>query len=138
MPGRKDQQCSREVWSLYIPYQPVKVLFLLGLDPALLTLVHERAKAELQSPAHNDASGFCTVNAQKLETEATSGEPSPVCRAFSVPLASEAMELPEARDELVGMQERPEQGVLGPQGSWTLKGFSHMAVVQQVLRAELA
>lgn len=48
------------------------------------------------------------------------------------------MELPEARDELVGMQEHPEQGVLGPQGNWTLKGFSHTTVVQQVLRAELA
>lgn len=132
MPGHEDQQGSRKVCSSYSPYLPVKVLFLLGLDPTLLTLVHLEAKAELQPLAHNDDSGFCTSYAQKLEIEAKSGEPSPACRVFSVPLAS------EAKDELVGMQECPEQAALGPQGNWTLKGFSHTAVVQKALSAELA
>ena len=129
MPGGEDQQGSREVWSSYSPCLPVKVLFLLGLDPRRLTLVQLGAKAELQSPAHNGASGFCTANAQKLETEAKSGEPSPVCRGFSVPPANEATELLEVRDELVGMQENPEGVLLCPQGGQTLKGFSHTAVV---------
>jgi len=138
MPGGEDQQGSREVWSLCSPYLPVKVLFLLGLDPTLSASVQPGAKAKLQSPAHNGASGFCTANAQKLETEARPGEPSPVCRRFSAPLSNKATELPEARDEPVGMQECRDGGVLCPQGDQTPKGFPHMAAVQQVLRAEQA
>lgn len=123
---------------MYSLYLPVKVLFLLSLDPTPLTLVQLGAKAELQPPAHSGASSFCAADVQNLETEAKPGEPSPVCRGFSVPLANKATELPEVRDELVGMQEHPKRALLCPQGDQTLKGFSHMAVAQQVLRAELA
>lgn len=129
MHGGKDQQGSREVWSSYSPYLPVKVLFLLVLDPTPLTVVQLGAKAELQSPPHNGAFGFCTANEQKLETEAKPREPSCVCRGFSVPLASKATELLEARDELVGMRQRPERGVFCPQGDQSLKSFPHLAGV---------
>lgn len=132
MHGGKDQQGSREVWSSYSPYLPVKVLFLLVLDPTPLTVVQLGAKAELQSPPHNGAFGFCTANEQKLETEAKPREPSCgslFCRGFSVPLASKATELLEARDELVGMRQRPERGVFCPQGDQTLKSFPHLAGV---------
>lgn len=114
MLGGKDQVGSREVWSLDSPYPPVKVFLLLSLDPTLLTLVQLGAKVELQPPAHNGASGFCTASVQMLETEAKSGESSHTCRGVSVPLPNEAVELPEARDELLGARQCPEGVLLCP------------------------
>lgn len=96
------------------------------------------AKAEQQSLAHNGASVFCSANVQKLETEAKSEEPSPVCRGFSVPLANKPRELLEVRDELVGMQEHADGVLFCPQRDRTWKGFSRTAMVQQALGAELA
>lgn len=136
--GGEDQQGDREVWSLYRPYPPAKVLFFLVLDPTPLTLVQLGTKAELQSPAHNGTSGSCTAGVHKLETGAKSGEPSPVFPGFSAPLASEAAGRPEVGDELVGRQEHPEGEIFCPQADQTPKGFSHPAAGQQVPGAGLA
>lgn len=118
------------------------MLFFLVLDPTPLTLVQLGAKAELQSPAHDGTSGSCTAAVHKLGTGAKSGEPSPVFPGFSAPLASEAVGWLEAGDELVGMQEHPEEEeeeeIFCPQGDQTPKGFSHTATGQQVPGAGLA
>lgn len=96
------------------------------------------AKAELETVAHNSASGFCTASVQKSETEAKPAESFHVCRGFPVPLANEAMEQLEVREELVGMQGRAVGALPCPQGDQTPKAFSHTAAVQQVVSAELA
>lgn len=136
--GGEDQQGDREVWSLHRPYQPVKVLFFLVLDPTPLTLEQLGAKAELQPPAHNGTFDSCTAGVHKLETGAKSGEPSPVFLGSSSPLASEAVGQLEAGDELVGMQEHPEGEIFCPQGDQTPKVFPHAAAGQQVPGAGLA
>lgn len=125
-------------WGSYdSPYLPAQVPSLLGRDHAPLILVQLGAKAELPSPACNGASGFHT-RVHKLETEAKPGEPIPVCRGFSILLASEAMEQLEVGDELVSMQGRAVGVLPRPFGDQTLKAFSQRAEVEQVLRVELA
>lgn len=96
------------------------------------------AKAELETPAHNGASGFCTASVLKSETEAKPAESFHVCRGFPVPLANEATKQLEVRDELAGMQDRAVAALPCPQGDQAPKAFSHTAAVQQVLSAELA